>query len=391
MDSSAAFKEMYLQVKNIGQEVAAIHADDVDQNARFPFETIDALKAHQVLSAGVPSDFGGADLNIRELSMLCAVLGQHCSASAMILAMHYIQVASITLHCDNKPEWCDYLRSLVKQQRLIASATSEVGVGGEMRRSICAATVDRESVTLTKNATTISYGDYADDLLISARRNEASPASDQVLVLAERGDYTLTEPGTWDTLGMRGTCSPGATIEVSAAAWKVLPQDFSVIAGETMVPYSHILWSALWIGIATDALRRARELVRGQARKQRGEIPIAAHNLTTLYAQLQSLKDGLSAVLNEYQVYFETDKAQLVGMGFGLRINNLKLSVSQQVVTIVSQALYTAGIMAYKNGTPFSMGRHLRDAHSAVLMIHNQRLVEANASMQVVVRGHDDF
>lgn len=390
MDTSGPYSLLLKSVQRIGADVAAVHADDVDKHARFPHESIAALRSDKVLSAGVPADCGGAGLNIRELASLCACLGQHCAASAMILAMHYIQVASIARHYKNEASWRDYLASLVTEQRLIASATSEVGVGGEMRRSVCAVEAQGDTLTLTKNATTISYGQHADDLLISARRNQAAAANDQVLVLAKKGDYQLSEQGTWDTLGMRGTCSPGALINVKAGSWQILPQDFSDIAGETMVPYSHILWSSLWLGIATNALHRTRDLIRGNARKQKEEVPVAVQELTRIFSQHQAMRDGLFAVISEYEYLLEHEPPQLLGVAFGIRINNLKLDSSQHVVNIVSQAMQLAGVMAYKNGTPFSLGRHLRDAYSAILMIHNQRIVEANASMHLILRGSSD-
>lgn len=377
-------------IQRIGAEVASQFADDVDQASRFPSESMAALKEGKFLSAGVACELGGAGLNIEQLASLCANLGQHCSASAMILAMHYIQVASIAEHCNDETPWLDYLRTLASEQRLIASVTSEEGVGGEMRRSIAGVESDESSFALFKKATTISYGAYADDLLITARRNADAAANDQVLVLALKGDFTITERGTWDTFGMRGTCSAGGHVTAKGASWQVMSQNFADIAGETMVPYSHILWAALWLGIATDALNRTRSLVRKSARKQRGDIPVATHELTRIYSQHQAMRDGLFGVIREYQDLLDNDREQLLGMAFGIRINNLKLDASQHVVNIVSQAMQLAGVMAYKNGTPFSLGRHLRDAHSAVLMIHNQRIVEANASMQLVLRGNSD-
>ena len=37
-----------------------------------------------------------------------------------------------------------------------------------------------------------------------------------------------------------------------------------------MVPVSHILWSHLWLGIATDAFDRARAFVRAARQAQAG-------------------------------------------------------------------------------------------------------------------------
>jgi acyl-CoA dehydrogenase len=67
-------------------------------------------------------------------------------------------------------------------------------------------------------------------------------------------------------------------------------------------------------------------------------------------------------------------------------MNNLKVSASQLVVDIVHRALLICGIQGYKNDSPFSLGRHLRDAHSAALMIGNDRILATNASLLLVLK-----
>ena len=49
----------------IGREVAAIHAADVDVQARFPKETIDAFRAEGLLGALVPTELGGLGHDLR--------------------------------------------------------------------------------------------------------------------------------------------------------------------------------------------------------------------------------------------------------------------------------------------------------------------------------------
>ena len=48
------------------------------------------------------------------------------------------------------------------------------------------------------------------------------------------------------------------------------------------------------------------------------------------------------------------------------------------------EALGICGIAGYKNDTPFSVGRHLRDALSAALMIGNDRIHATNAALLLV-------
>jgi acyl-CoA dehydrogenase len=44
------------------------------------------------------------------------------------------------------------------------------------------------------------------------------------------------------------------------------------------------------------------------------------------------------------------------------------------------------GMAGYKNGTEYSVGRHLRDLHSAPLMINNDRIAQNTASMLLAQR-----
>lgn len=375
-------------IETIGREVARPNASRVDQEAAFPIETIDALKKAGVLSAGIPVELGGAGMDVVELTKCCSALGQHCSSSAMILAMHYIQVASISRHMDGSQELENYLKSLVAEQRLIASVTSEVGPSGDMRSSVTHVERTGEDFELTKQATTISYGQYADDLLITARREADSAPSDQVAVLACSGDFSIETKGNWDTMGMRGTCSPGGTVRVKGKSWQVLSEPFHKIATETMVPYSHVIWGGCWLGIATDAVNRSRSMVRIKARNNPGKVPPAATDLSACVSRLQMMRNEVFHTAETYNTLVnENNIRALSSVEFALRVNNLKLSASELVVEIVTKALGVSGIMAYKNDTEFSLGRHLRDAHSAALMINNQRLHETNASLLQVYKG----
>lgn len=369
----------------IALEVAAPNAADVDARARFPAEAIGALKQEGLLSAGVPRELGGAGCSIADLAKMCTALGQHCASAAMVFAMHQIQVACIVRHAQSSEYFRAYLKELVQKQLLIASVTSEVGVGGDTRSSICAVEVQGERFVLNKAATTISYGEQADDLLVTARRAPDAAASDQVLVLLREGDYALERTTTWDTLGMRGTCSPGYKLTSSGRVEQIVPGSFADSSAATMVPYSHVLWSAAWLGIATDAMARASAFVRAEARKKPGTTPPGAIRLARLSTLLQGMTAHVQSTANECaRGMAEGDPSAITSIGFALKMNELKTSTSERIVEAVNQAMLVCGIMGYKNEGPYSLGRHLRDVHSAALMINNDRIYAKSASLLLV-------
>src|SRR5262249_39405326 len=181
------------------------------------------------------------------------------ASAGMVFAMPQIQVACIARHSENVPWWNNYLARLVREQRLIASATSEVGTGGDVRKSLAAIQpLEGSLLQFEKRASTVSYGAHADDLLTTLRRNPGAGNADQVLVLTHLSEMEIKQTGEWDTLGMRGTCSPGFVVRTTCLQDQILPVPFATIAAETMVPYSHLLWAHVWLGVAADAFNRAQ-------------------------------------------------------------------------------------------------------------------------------------
>jgi acyl-CoA dehydrogenase len=377
-------------VKKIATEIAAKNSVDVDRNARFPTETIAALKREKLLSAAVPTQYGGAGCSLRELAEICSTLSQTCGSSGMVLAMHYIQVGCIARHGQGSAFFQQYLLDIVEHQYLLASITSEVGTSGDTRSSVCAVERKEGRYELAKEATTGSYCDYADAILVTCRRGADSPASDQVIVLAVKGNYTLQKTTSWDTLGMRGTCSPGFKFSGTGAEDQILPGPFADSSAQTMVPYSHILWASLWWGIAADALGRAGAFVRADARKKPGTVPPAATRLAEASVELQSMKMNWLSVAEEFDAVGEDHDGlqELLTMGWALKLNNLKILASTMAPQIVHKALQIIGIMGFKNDSPFSVGRNYRDVLSASLMVSNERVAAKNASMLLVLKDH---
>ena len=184
--------------------VASLHADDVDGQARFPVEAIDAFRQQGLMGILVPEPLGGPGASLADALHVCRILGQACGSGALVYAMHQIQVACLVAGAADDDWHNGFLKRIERDQLLLASVTSEVGIGGNIRSSICAPDYRGDRVTLTKRSSAISYGEHADALLVTARRNQDASSSDQVLIVAERGDARLTETSRWDTLGMRG-------------------------------------------------------------------------------------------------------------------------------------------------------------------------------------------
>jgi acyl-CoA dehydrogenase len=378
VDVSALLK----RVHELGRQTIAPAAADVDSRARFPHEAFSALKELELLSAYVPSQLGGMGLTVADVARICEVLGRYCGSTALIFAMHQIQVACIVHHGRHSPYFNRYLKELVSRQYLIASATTELGVGGDLRTSLCAIAASGERFILVKSAPVISYGETADQILVTCRRSPDAASSDQVHVLVNRSDYQLEPLSTWNTLGFRGTCSLGFVLRSTGGIDQVLPVPFADILSDTMHPFSHIVWASVWSGIAADAVRHARAFVRDEARKTPAAPPTSALRLAEVDIVLQAMRNHVESLVTDYRRRLDDGGPDVLRtFPFAIRVNNLKLASSQLVVEIVSRAMLICGIAGYRNDSKHSLGRHLRDAYGAALMVNNDRILGHNASM----------
>lgn len=384
-------KELLLsKIEEIGKQVNEF-ADDVDKKGRFPQESIQLLKKYQLMSAYIPKELGGLGMNIEELAEIGKVIGKYCASTSMIWAMHQVQIACLVHHGSNQESIQTYLRKAANYQHLVASVTSEVGTGGDISRSIAGVDYDSTKGFLSKKGSVVSYGNYADSYLVTSKRKIDGAEGDQILILLERETVSLEQTSEWDTLGMRGTCSDGFTISASFPLNNILEASYREISTQTMVPFSHILWSSAWYGVSQDAVYKARKLTKKKMKQnlKEGKSEPINHGLVEVNNKLTMMRNTLdectktySSLINNYTLNVE----KLNGLTYSLGINNLKVISSELAVEIVQKCLLICGFSGFQNNTPYSLGRSLRDILSSVIMIHNDRLNTTSSSLLMLQR-----
>ena len=360
--------------------IAANHAFDVDSAARFPAEAFDAIKAQRLLGIMVPKALGGEDASIGDVADVCYLLGQACSSTGLIYAMHQVKVACLNRHRGDSTALQRILRRLCAEQLLLASSTTEGQGGGNIRSSEAPIEYqDGGRISLERRASVISYGAHADGVVTTARRAADAAASDQVLVAFLKSDYTLTRLQGWNGLGMRGTCSEGFTLKACAAAEQILPEPYAIIHARTMVPFAHLLWGSVWTGIAASATARAQAFIRNAVRHANGQLPPGAPQFTKALATLRTLRGMLATSLRKYERSMD-DPAALARLEFQTMITLTKVEASELAAATVMGAMRACGLSGYRNDSEFTIGRQLRDVLSAPIMINNDRILSNLAS-----------
>lgn len=363
--------------------IAANNAADVDSAARFPAEAVAALKEQRLLGIAVARDLGGEGGGIADVADVCYLLGQSCSSTAMIYAMHQIKVACVTRHMRDNAVLADIMRRLSAEQLLLASSTTEGQSGGNVRSSEAPVEHSEGRISLERKASVISYGAYADGIVTTARRSADAAGSDQVLVAFLRADYTLTRLQGWNTLGMRGTCSEGYTLKATGEAGQILPEPYETIHAHTMVPFAHLLWGSVWTGIAAGATGRAQAFIRQAMRTSNGQLPPGAPQFTKALQTLRTLRGMLANSLRAYESRMNDPKA-LAAVDFQSLITLTKVEASELAVSVVMSAMRACGLSGYRADGDFTIGRYLRDVLSSPIMINNDRILANLASSSLM-------
>lgn len=371
------------RVHAVASEVAGPAAASVDAEARFPSEAVAAMREAKLLSAMVPSTAGGGGAGLAEIANAVRVLAEHCASSALVFAMHQIEVAYLVRHGRTRA-LSSLLAEVVDSQLLLANANSEVGVGGDAGQSVCALERQGGRYRLEKQALAVSYGDYADAILATARTSAESASTDQVLVAWRAANAKLEPTSGWDTMGLRGTCSRGFHIVAEDDEGLVFPEPFSVIIARTGAPVTQVLLGSVWWGLAEAAARRAHAYVRGQLRQNPGTQPRSALRLAELYARLQPLRDLISSAASRFDAIAQTEEVE--DWSFGIRLRNVKVESSRRAVDVATRALGICGMAGFSRQSPYSLDRILRDVHGGPIMIGNDRFLEMNSEVLLAVK-----
>jgi acyl-CoA dehydrogenase len=358
-------------------EVARRTAAEVDTAARFPTETFAALGAARLLGPNDPTT--GRPWTLAAIQRLVTPVARACGSSGLALAMHHNILHTVVRAAETDATLARLVARADEDQPLMASATSEVGSGGDIRTSTAACTPangpDGRSgdglVAISKRLPQASYLDRADAVVITARRDPDAAPGDQVLALAYRPQFSA-ETGPWHALGMRGTASGPAALTCTIPRDQVATEPWGMLARQVMMPAAHLAWSACWLGLALAALDTARAF----ARTSRPKSPDLAALRRAHHADLVrgvSLLDrsiaGLAAVYDDaWQAGRELTQQEV------FEFAQLRLTAGDQAVAAVLGALRAVGVAGYLEAGELSLARPVRDVLSSTVMISEDRI-----------------
>jgi len=258
-------ERMVVQRANAAATLAAPHAERHDRDRSFPTEGLSELARNGYLALVMPTALGGEDATVTESVLGNMALAHGDASLALVVAMHTALLGRVRDAALWPAAFFEAVaREVVGSAALINSLATEPEMGSPSRGGLPATTATPAAggfvlngrKTFSSGSTVLRWG------LISAAVQGDEPYLANFLV-------TLSAPGvrieeTWDTLGMRATCSHTVVLEdVRVEADAEVPR----AAGSGQALPHERAWalgvSAVYVGVAEAArdyaVRFARE------------------------------------------------------------------------------------------------------------------------------------
>lgn len=232
-------------------------AQDVDQQARFPAESVSALAEAGFMGLCIPSEFAGQQQTPGVFAAVVEQLAQACPSTAMIYVMHVCAsqtfVASQTLGQRET-----LLREVAAGRHLTTLAFSERGSRSQFWAPVSVLREDGPENYLTSASKSwVTSAHHADSFVSSAQQPGAASPLESTLYLVPRNASGVEIVDGFDGMGLRGNDStPVAITDLKVAKDTLLttPGAGAAMILEVVLPWFSVGTAAMAHGLCRAAV-----------------------------------------------------------------------------------------------------------------------------------------
>lgn len=193
----------------------ATRAEELDVEGGFPTENVALLKDSDLWLMVFPSQLGGRDASMLDVTQVLKILATGCPSTALIFNMHYALSGQLAHMWRQEPQgvWQDWIERIVSERLLLGGALSESGSWNAVMFPNAKAERVKGGYSVNANR---SFCTGSDKLgLIQGTAYETLPDGKKrsIYFLFEPSQEGVSFKGDWDTMGMRGSHSQGVKLD----------------------------------------------------------------------------------------------------------------------------------------------------------------------------------
>jgi alkylation response protein AidB-like acyl-CoA dehydrogenase len=346
------------KARAIAQTTLALHAAEVDQQARFPQESMTALADAGFYGLIIPQEFGGMGQTLPVMAAVVDELAQACASTAMIYMMHN---CGVNCYLAEPTKLAATLKAVAAGQHLSTLAFSEKGSRSQFWAPVSQAIAKGDGVTLSAEKSWVTSAAQAHGIVSSCIAADGSGAA---VYLVLRGDAGLTINGGWDSLGMRGNLSnPMTYADIALTPDRLIGEvgkGADIMLGKAL-PIFLICQGAIGVGLAEAAFQSTQKHITQEGFQHTGTKLSDLPNLRASLAKIRIETDKARAYL-----VATLDKVMSAAPDAMLHLLALKASSAETAVHTTDLAMRSCGGAAYSKH--LNIERGFRDARAAIVM-----------------------
>jgi alkylation response protein AidB-like acyl-CoA dehydrogenase len=357
MSETAA--EWIRRAETIAKDVVAKHAGDVDHNARFPKESIDAIAKAGFLGLTIPASHGGAGQGPRTFAAVVTRFAEQCASTGMIYLMHVCGAAVITT-ANNFARKDAILKDIAAGKHLTTLAFSEKG----SRSHFWAPVSQMKNGTIAAEKSWVTSAGHADSYVVSTRSETGKEPTASTLYYVPKGATGLSVSGAWTGLGLRGNASaPMSLKNVAVTPADQLSGDVEGFGAmvNVVLPWFQLGSAAVSVGITRAATGGVAQHLASAKLEHMGQALSSLPNLRAALAKMQITADTQTAFLDYVAGKMENPQPDTM-----LAVLESKASASEAALDVTDLAMRACGGTAFSGR--LSVERNFRDARAGSVM-----------------------
>lgn len=329
-------------------------AAEVDEQERFPVETVAKMAPLGIMGISIPVEYGGAGGSNILYSMAVEELSAACGTTGVIVSAHTSLCAAPILEHGTEEQKQKYLPKLASGQWLGAFGLTEPNAGTDAAAQQTIAVEDGDNYILNGSKIFITNAMHADIYIILAMTDKAQGTKGISAFIVEKDFPGFSVGKKEKKLGIRGSATCELIMENCVVPKEnllgKLNKGFS-LAMKTL-DGGRIGIAAQALGIAQGAINETVKYIK--ERKQFGK-PISAFQNTQF--QLADLETRIVASrLLVRQAAFKKDK----GEPYSVEAAMAKLYAAETAMKVTNKAIQFHGGYGYTR--EYSVERMFRDA-----------------------------
>jgi alkylation response protein AidB-like acyl-CoA dehydrogenase len=352
------------KIEAIAASTVLEEAPVVDQQARWPEQSIRALQKAELGGLVVPGQLGGLGQGLYGLARSGEILGQVSASTALCFGMHCVGAAVIAAKA-TKAQQKHFLEPIVRGEHLTTLALSEPGTGAHFYYPQTQLLPSPEGFVVKGEKTFVTNGGYADSYVVSTMGADPEAAVHEFsCVVVEKQATGLVWGPAWHGLGMRGNSSRSLLLQnISIPNQNLIGESGDQLwyVFQVVAPYFLTAMAGTYLGIAQAAFEEARNHLMQRSYSHSGvslnQISLLQHRLGMLWAKVERTRR---------LIYYAAQAGDQGEANALLALLSAKAEVAHCAVEVVNEAMTLSGGMAYREHSRFDV--LLRDARAAHVM-----------------------